>query len=90
MTKLEFIEKLAADTGKTKKESAFWLDALCNGIADTVKEHGELKLPGFMIFKRELRPARKCRNPLTGDMIDVPEKYGFKVKVAKKLNELMR
>lgn len=90
MTKLEFIEKLAEDTGKTKKESAFWLDALCNGIADTVKEDGELKLPGFMIFRKELKPARKGRNPMTGEAIDIPEKYMFKVKVAKKLTDFIR
>jgi len=43
-------------------------------------ESGECKVPGMGKFKVVLRPARKARNPITGEAVDVPEKEVIKYK----------
>lgn len=47
------------------------VDHLFYTIYKGVKNEGKVSV-GEFIFKKVVRNARKCRNPRTGEMIDVP------------------
>lgn len=75
MNKKELVNKIAAVTGKSKVESKFMLDSIVDIIENVVKEGDEVILPGHFSVKKELRPARSGRNPQTGEVIEIAEKY---------------
>ena len=88
MTKQEFIalyqEKMNLSS---KKES----ETLVNGFFSTLEEilvkGGELSVIGFGKFEVATQSARVCRNPKTGEQMQVPEKKVVKFRVGKSLAE---
>lgn len=88
MTKQEFIalyqEKMEIPT---KRET----ERLVNGFFSTLEEilvNGEdLSVLGFGKFEVTTQSARVCRNPKTGEQIQVPEKKVVKFRAGKGLAE---
>ena len=88
MTKQEFIalyqEKMNLSS---KKES----ETLVNGFFSTLEEilvkGEELSVIGFGKFEVATQSARVCRNPKTGEQMQVPEKKVVKFRVGKNLAE---
>lgn len=88
MTKQEFIalyqEKMKLSS---KKES----EALVNGFFSTLEEilvkGEELSVLGFGKFEVTTQLARTCRNPQTGEQMQVPKKKVVKFRVGKGLAE---
>ncbi|MGL4863902.1 MAG: HU family DNA-binding protein [Cetobacterium sp.] len=88
MTKQEFIalyqEKMEI-TGKKETER------LVNGFFLTLEEvlvkGEELSILGFGKFEVTTQSARTCRNPQTGEQMQVPEKKIVKFRVGKGLAE---
>ena len=88
MTKQEFIalyqEKMKLSS---KKES----ETLVNGFFSTLEEFlvkgEELSVLGFGKFEVTTQLARTCRNPQTGEQMQVPEKKVVKFRVGKNLAE---
>ena len=81
----EFIEKVAENTGMTKKAAG---DAL-KGILATLKEIAEegegakVQLTGDVTFEVKKREARAGRNPQTGESIEIPERLVQTAKFSK-------
>lgn len=50
------------------------VDTLLDDIMLTVAEGEVVTIPGFGSFKKRHRPARKGRNPSTGEEMNIPEK----------------
>ena len=67
-----------------QQDTKIAIDTVLKSIAANVDEHG-LTFNGFGKFAVKTRPARVCRNPRTGETIQVPEKQvvGFKSKIVK-------
>ncbi len=75
MTQAELIDALAAKLGKTKAEMVDTLAALGSVITDELKKDGAvIVLPQLGRLKSTTRPARKGRNPRSGETIDIAEK----------------
>ncbi len=89
MNKKEFIDALASKAGKSKAESAAFVDAFVETVVETLKKGESVKLIGFGNFEVRERKARKSRNPKTGEVINVPASKApaFKVGAAFK-NEI--
>lgn len=83
MTKAKLIDRVAGDTGLTKKEADQALTAIVQGIASIAKEEGKITIPGFGTFKHKLRAARSGRNPQTGETLQIAEKWELKFQPAK-------
>lgn len=87
MTKKEFVKMLADGTGVSQKVA----DETLKGVFDTLTEvmtQGEsVTVPGFGKFFTGTQSARTCRNPQTGDPIEVPEKTVPKFKASSVLKE---
>lgn len=87
MNKVELVEQAAAAAETNKKTAQAVLDSVLADIAQTTAECGEVRLKGFGTFKGAKQAARLCRNPKTGESVQVPERVAMKFKAAKKAGE---
>lgn len=85
---LEHVAKTTAeDLTITKKDLKVLLDATFEAIKSMALEES-LVIRDFGVFKTKNRLARKCRHPVTGNLIDVPasRSLGFKASHVEKLS----
>lgn len=72
MNKAEFIDAIADQTGKSKKDVNTIVSAALDVIQDTVTEGEKVVLVGFGVFEQRERQAREGRNPRTGEKMEIP------------------
>jgi DNA-binding protein HU-beta len=80
-TQAEFIDALAKAADITKADADRFARAYAKVALDQGKS-GFAALPDLGRFKSVTRPARKARNPQTGNMVDVPAKTSLVLKVS--------
>lgn len=71
MTKAELIDKVAAKTKMTKKDSAKAIDIIIDAVSGALAKGNKVQLVGFGSFEVRKREARKGRNPQTGAEIKI-------------------
>ncbi|MEM7237282.1 MAG: HU family DNA-binding protein [Pseudomonadota bacterium] len=72
MSKTELVAKIAETTEMDKKSVQAVLDQLATTILDEVGNGGAVTIPGIVKISCRDRPARKVRNPATGEILDKP------------------
>lgn len=87
MNKGDLINKIAEEAGLTKAQASDALNAVLNGVGDTLKDGGKVTLVGFGTFSVSQRDARTGRNPQTGETINIPSKKVVKFKPGKELSD---
>src|SRR5690606_3308405 len=87
MNKSELIERVAAATGKTKKEAGQVVDAVLETISEALKRGEKVSLVGFGNFEVRERSARTGRNPQTGETIQIEASRVPAFKPGKQLKE---
>ncbi len=70
-TKSEFVDKVAASSGLSKKDAGAAVDAVISTIEDELKSGGDVSFTGFGKFHVAERGARQGRNPRTGESIQI-------------------
>ena len=71
MDKNELIEKIAGNTGLTKKDVGIVINTFIVTVTKALVEGSKVQLLGFGVFGTRERNARKVRNPRTGESIDL-------------------
>ena len=71
MTKSEFVDQVAAESGLGKGEASSAVDAVLSTIEETLKRGGEINFTGFGKFSVAERGARQGVNPQTGQRIEI-------------------
>jgi len=71
MTKAEFIDRIADQVG-SKKEASDAVEAVLDGIVDSLKAGDEVNFTGFGKFSVNERGPRQGVNPRTGERITIP------------------
>ena len=71
MTKSEFIERIADKVG-SKKEASDAVEAVLDGIVDSLTAGDEVNFTGFGKFSVNERGPRQGVNPRTGERITIP------------------
>jgi len=71
MSKQEFVDKVASDTGLSKKDAGAAVDAVLTTIESELKGGGEVAFTGFGKFHVADRGAREGRNPRTGETMQI-------------------
>ena len=88
MTKQEFITLYQEKMEITTKKEA---EKLVNGFFSTLEEvlvkGDDFSVVGFGKFEVVTRPAKVCRNPKSGELMQAPEKKVVKFRVGKNLAE---
>ena len=72
MTKADFVDKLAAKSGLTKKDAAAVVDAFVEVVTDALKKGEDVQFTGFGKFYVQEREARQGINPQTKGKIAIP------------------
>lgn len=73
MNRAELAAAVAYRTGLTKKDAAAAVNAVFDTVFETVAEGEKVNINGFGAFEPKRKNARKARNPLTKEVIDLPE-----------------
>ena len=88
MTQAELIDALATKLGKTKADITDTLAALGSVVGGELKKDGGvIVLPALGRLKSATRPARKGRNPRTGETIDIAAKRTVSFVVSESLSK---
>jgi nucleoid DNA-binding protein len=82
ITQKNLIDGIAEETGITKKDVKKVLDACGELLAATIKDEDVRLFQGLTIGVTHRAP-RVCRNPQTGEAIEVPARYVPKAKFGK-------
>ena len=71
MTKQEFVDQVASQSGLGKGEATKAVDAVLGVIQETLSRGGEISFTGFGKFSVADRGARQGVNPQTGEKIQI-------------------
>jgi DNA-binding protein HU-beta len=72
VTKSEFVDQVAAESGLSKSDASNAVDAVLTVVEETLKRGGEVTFTGFGKFSVAERGARQGVNPQTGERIQIP------------------
>ncbi|WP_423823839.1 integration host factor subunit beta [Salinisphaera sp. SPP-AMP-43] len=88
MTKSELIERLVnRQTHMTQRDVELAVKLLLDNVIGELADGGRVEIRGFGSFSVHHRPARRGRNPKTGEAVDIPRKYVPHFKPGKELRE---
>jgi DNA-binding protein HU-beta len=76
---------IQAGTGSTKKAAKETLDALLSTVTLSLKRNKKFQIVGFGTYTVVRRPARRGRNPRTGEAIRVKASKTVRFKAGTKL-----
>jgi DNA-binding protein HU-beta len=71
VSKSEFVDQVAAESGLSKGDAAKAVDAFLDVLAGTLRRGGEVNFTGFGKFSVADRSARQGVNPQTGERIQI-------------------
>lgn len=87
MNKAQLIDHMAERAQLTRQEAGRALEALLEGVTQTLVRGGEVTLVGFGTFAVDERAPRKGRNPKTGEEVAIPAAKIPKFRPGKRLRE---
>ena len=71
MKKTELIDKIAKESGLTKKQAAAAFDACVGGIVGALANGEGVQISGFGTFNIKEVPAHTGRNPRTNETVEI-------------------
>ncbi|MBD55597.1 HU family DNA-binding protein [uncultured Pseudoalteromonas sp.] len=71
MNKAALVSQMAALSELTKKDTQAALTSMLNAIEKSLSEGDQVQINGFGTFALSYYPARKGRNPQTGEEIEI-------------------
>ena len=86
MNKTELCAAVAAKTGMTRKDAEAAVTAV---IGESLKDGEKVAIVGFGTFEVKDRPARKARNPRTGEEIEIAASKAPAFKAGKALKDIV-
>jgi len=89
VNKGEFVDRLSAKTGLSKKDARVALDAVIDVITESVATNEAVLLTGFGKFEAHARKESKRINPQTQKRITVPKKVVPVFKPGKNLKDIV-
>lgn len=88
MTKSELIERLVQRQSQmSQRDVELAVKLLLDNVIGELADGGRVEIRGFGSFSVHHRPARRGRNPKTGESVDIPRKFVPHFKPGKELRE---
>jgi DNA-binding protein HU-beta len=87
MNKGDLISKIADSANLSKAQATDALNAVLDGITESLKGGDKVTLIGFGTFSVSHREARSGRNPQTGETIQIAAKNVVKFKPGKEISD---
>jgi len=97
MTKAELAQRIAKNNELTLKKTTELINAILELITDALTEDGDeetlwkqrIEIRGFGTFRLRKKRARQARNPRTGEMIRVGDKWVPHFKPSRQLKAIL-
>ena len=89
MNKTELIAEVAKKCGLSKKDAEKAVNATFDTVTDALCSGEKVQIVGFGCFEVRERPARKGRNPMTGEAIDIDATRSVAFKPGKSIKDAM-
>lgn len=89
MNKSELVDFVAQAAGLTKSDSEKAVNAVFQGISNTLSSGNDARFVGFGTFSASKRAARQGRNPRTGETINIPASVVARFKAGSELKNQM-
>jgi len=86
MNKPEFIKIYSEKTQQSKKDSTIQVDAFLECLKNGLKSEGKVGFIGDVILEVKDTKPRTCRNPKSGEEIQVPAGKRLSIKCGKTFN----
>lgn len=90
MSKTLFVAEVANEAGVTKVVAKNVLDAMVTVVTRELGIDGESAIPGIGKLIAAERPARKGRNPKTGESVDAPASTTIRLRAASSLKSAVQ
>ena len=90
MNKTELCAAIANKAGLAKKDAEKFANAFVDVIAETLQQGEKIQIVGFGTFEVKDRPARKARNPRTGEEIDIAATKAPVFRIGKALKDSVK
>ena len=87
MKKAELVDRIAEKSGLNKKQAEAALNAFTEAVSEAMIGGDKVNLSGFGIFEAHDVAARTCRNPATGESVEVAASRKPAFKASKTLKE---
>jgi nucleoid DNA-binding protein len=87
ISKKDLVKIVAEATSNTQIVSELLINSFLDAVRDSLKAKKKIVIQGFGTFKVSDRPARKGRNPRTGEEITIEAKTVVKFASGTKLTE---
>ena len=75
MTKSDIAKQIAERLGVRTTRASEVMQQVFDGIVDTLVNEGRIELRNFGVFEVRKRKSRQARNPRTGEIVGVPERF---------------
>lgn len=85
MTRKEIVKTISEKLGLTQLVAHEIVQKTFDAIIETLVEERRIELRKFGVFEVRRRKARRARNPKTGRVVDVPEKFTVSFKPGKEM-----
>lgn len=86
----ELIAQVAADQKISKAKTRRVIGALITQVNATLVNGGSFRIPGLGVFKTIHKKERVCRNPQSGESINVPARIAPKVTFSKNVKVMLQ
>ncbi len=90
MNKTELCAAIAAKTGLAKKDAEKFTGAFVEAVVEALQKGDKVQIVGFGSFEVKERPARKARNPRTGEEIEIAATKAPVFKAGKALKDSVK
>jgi len=90
MNKADFIDKISAKAGISKREANDSINTLFEEITKALKKNQKVTFVGFGTFSTRKRKQRKGRNPRTGATITIKARRVPKFSAGKALKDTLK
>lgn len=87
VTKRELVFEVAQQLGYTQKEVATVVQGMLDTVIESLAEGERLELRNFGVFEVKRREPRTCRNPRTGETVEIGEQKVVTFRPGKALKE---
>lgn len=87
MTKKDIVRRIADDLGHRENETAVIVQKILDAIINVLATEGRVELRNFGVFEVRKRKPRPARNPRTGEMVMVDERFTVKFKLGQAVRE---
>lgn len=89
MNKAQLINAVANKCALSKKDADAAVNSCFDIIVEELEKGEKVQIVGFGCFDVRQRPARKGRNPMTGEIIDIDESRSVAFKPGKLIKDVM-